>query len=158
MTQRYLYTLLLIALPLLLLPSTLVAQQARSEEGCRKREELAKQRKEFFARELALTAEEASYLDRVLTEAENKKIPIWRALREQHLEIEKGNLSDEEASAFLEREQQLKSQLAEINEQTMTELRKQIPARKLVNYQQVRREFAKKYLNRRHQHRMTDRR
>ena len=69
-------------------------------------------------------------------------------LRKQYEETRSGSLSEAQAAKCLEREQQLKSQLAEIDEETMTELRKQIPARKLVNYQQVQREFARKYIKR----------
>lgn len=57
MTRHNLYRFLLVALPLLLLPSIVVAQQPRSETGCRSREELVKLRKEFFAQELELTAD-----------------------------------------------------------------------------------------------------
>ena len=59
MTRRNLYNFLLVALPLLLLPSIVVPQQSRSETNSRRREELVRQRKEFFAQELELTALEA---------------------------------------------------------------------------------------------------
>ena len=157
MTRHNLYRFLLVALPLLLLPSIVVAQQPRSETGCRSREELVKLRKEFFAQELELTADEAAYLDRTLREADKKRIPLWRELREQYEATKSESLSEEQAAKWLEREQQLKSQLAEIDDQTMTELRKQIPARKLVNYQQVQREFARKYVKRNQLHRSNSR-
>lgn len=153
MTRHNLYRFLLVALPLLLLPSIVVAQQPRSETGCRSREELVKLRKEFFAQELELTADEAAYLDRTLREADKKRIPLWRELREQYEATKSESLSEEQAAKWLERELQLKSQLAEIDDETMTELRKQIPARKLVNYQQVQREFARKYVKRNQLHR-----
>lgn len=148
MTRSKLYHILFIFLPLLLLPNIATAQQTRSETDCRSREELVKLRKEFFAQELELTAEEATYLDRTLREADKKRIPLWRELRKQYEETRSESLSEEQAAKCLEREQQLKSQLAVIDEETMTELRKQIPARKLVNYQQVQREFARKYIKR----------
>ena len=148
MTRRNLYNFLLVALPLLLLPSIVVAQQSRSETNSRRREELVRQRKEFFAQEPELTADEATYLDRTLRQADQKRIPLWRELRKQYEATRSEALSEEQAAKCLEREQQLKSQLAEIDEETMTELRKQIPARKLVNYQQVQREFARKYVKR----------
>lgn len=148
MTRSKLYHILFILLPLLLLPNIATAQQTRSETDGRSREELVKLRKEFFAQELELTAEEATYLDRTLREADKKRIPLWRELRKQYEATKSGSLSEAQAAKCLEREQQLKSQLAEIDEETMTELRKQIPARKLVNYQQVQREFARKYIKR----------
>ena len=148
MTRRTLYHLLWILLPILLLPDLVVAQQSRSETDSRRREELVKQRKEFFAQELGLTADEATYLDRTLREADKKRIPLWRELREQYELTKSETLSEAQATKCLQREQQIKLQLAEIDEQTMTELRKQIPARKLVNYQQVQREFARKYIKR----------
>lgn len=148
MTRHNLYLFLLVALPLLLLPGMVLAQQPRSETDKCGREELLKQRKEFFAQELELTADEATYLDRTLREADKKRIPLWRELREQYEATRSESLSEKQATKWLEREQQLKSQLAEIDDQTMTELRKQIPARKLVNYQQVQREFARKYVKR----------
>lgn len=148
MTRRTLYHLLWILLPILLLPDLVVAQQSRSETDSRRREELVKQRKEFFAQELGLTADEATYLDRTLREADKKRIPLWRELREQYELTKSETLSEAQATKCLQREQQIKLQLAEIDEQTMTKLRKQIPARKLVNYQQVQREFAKKYIKR----------
>mgnify|MGYP000217182884 CR=1 FL=1 len=148
MTRRTLYHLLWILLPILLLPDLVVAQQYRSETGSRRREELVKQRKEFFAQELGLTADEATYLDRTLREADKKRIPLWRELREQYELTKSETLSEAQATKCLQREQQIKLQLAEIDEQTMTKLRKQIPARKLVNYQQVQREFARKYIKR----------
>ena len=120
MRRRKLFHFLLVALPLLLLPNVVVAQQFRSETDNCSREELVKLRKQYEA-----TKSEA--------------------------------LSEEQAAKCLEREQQLKAQLVEIDEETMTELRKQIPARKLVNYQQVQREFARKYIKR-NQLRRTDRR
>ena len=149
MTRSKTYHILFILLPLLLLPNIATAQQTRSETDCRSREELVKLRKEFFAQELELTAEETTYLDRTLREADKKRIPLWRELRKQYEETRSGSLSEAQAAKCLEREQQLKSQLAEIDEETMIELRKQIPARKLVNYQQVQREFARKYIKRR---------
>lgn len=133
---------------MLLLPDLVVAQQSRSETDSRRREELVKQRKEFFAQELGLTADEATYLDRTLREADKKRIPLWRELREQYELTKSETLSEAQATKCLQREQQIKLQLAEIDEQTMTKLRKQIPARKLVNYQQVQREFARKYIKR----------
>lgn len=148
MTRSKTYHILFILLPLLLLPNIATAQQTRSETDCRSREELVKLRKEFFAQELELTAEETTYLDRTLREADKKRIPLWRELRKQYEETRSGSLSEAQAAKCLEREQQLKSQLAEIDEETMIELRKQIPARKLVNYQQVQREFARKYIKR----------
>lgn len=148
MTRRTLYPLLWILLPILLLPDLVVSQQYRSETGSRRREELVKQRKEFFAQELGLTADEATYLDRTLREADKKRIPLWRELREQYELTKSETLSEAQATKCLQREQQIKLQLAEIDEQTMTKLRKQIPARKLVNYQQVQREFARKYIKR----------
>ncbi len=148
MTRSKTYHILFILLPLLLLPNIATAQQTRSETDCRSREELVKLRKEFFAQELELTADETTYLDRTLREADKKRIPLWRELRKQYEETRSGSLSEEQAAKCLEREQQLKSQLAVIDEETMTELRKQIPARKLVNYQQVQREFARKYIKR----------
>lgn len=148
MTRSKTYHILFILLPLLLLPNIATAQQNRSETDYLSREELVKLRKEFFAQELELTAEEATYLDRTLREADEKRIPLWRELRKQYEETRSGSLSEAQAAKCLEREQQLKSQLAEIDEETMTELRKQIPARKLVNYQQVQREFARKYIKR----------
>lgn len=148
MTRRTLYHLLWILLPILLLPDLVVAQQSRSETDSRRREELVKQRKEFFAQELGLTADEATYLDRTLRNADKKRIPLWRELREQYELTKSETLSEAQATKCLQREQQIKLQLAEIDEQTMTELRKQIPARKLVNYQQVQREFARKYIKR----------
>ena len=148
MTRRTLYHLLWILLPMLLLPDLVVAQQSRSETDSRRREELVKQRKEFFAQELGLTADEATYLDRTLREADKKRIPLWRELREQYELTKSETLSEAQATKCLQREQQIKLQLAEIDEQTMTKLRKQIPARKLVNYQQVQREFARKYIKR----------
>lgn len=148
MTRRTLYHLLWILLPILLLPDLVVAQQYRSETDSRRREELVKQRKEFFAQELGLTADEATYLDRTLREADKKRIPLWRELREQYELTKSETLSEAQATKCLQREQQIKLQLAEIDEQTMTKLRKQIPARKLVNYQQVQREFARKYIKR----------
>lgn len=148
MTRRTLYHLLWILLPILLLPDLVVAQQSRSETDSRRREELVKQRKEFFAQELGLTADEATYLDRTLREAGKKRIPLWRELREQYELTKSETLSEAQATKCLQREQQIKLQLAEIDEQTMTKLRKQIPARKLVNYQQVQREFARKYIKR----------
>ena len=157
MTRSKTYHILFILLPLLLLPNIATAQQTRSETDCRSREELVKLRKEFFAQELELTAEEATYLDRTLREADKKRIPLWRELRKQYEETRSESLSEAQAAKCLEREQQLKSQLAVIDEETMTELRKQIPARKLVNYQQVQREFARKYIKR-NQLRRTDRR
>lgn len=157
MTRSKLYHILFILLPLLLLPNIATAQQTRSETDGRSREELVKLRKEFFAQELELTAEEATYLDRTLREADKKRIPLWRELRKQYEATKSGSLSETQAAKCLEREQQLKSQLAEIDEETMIELRKQIPARKLVNYQQVQREFARKYIKR-NQLRRADRR
>ena len=148
MTRSKLYHILFILLPLLLLPNIATAQQTRNETDGRSREELVKLRKEFFAQELELTAEETTYLDRTLREADKKRIPLWRELRKQYEETRSGSLSEAQAAKCLEREQQLKSQLAEIDEETITELRKQIPARKLVNYQQVQREFARKYIKR----------
>lgn len=148
MTRRKLYHLLWILLPMLLLPDLVVAQQSRNETDCRKREELVKLRKAFFAQELGLTADETAYLDRILREADKKRIPLWRELREQYELTKSETLSETQATKCLQREQQIKAQLAEIDEQTMTELRKQIPARKLVNYQQVQREFARKYIKR----------
>ena len=148
MTRRTLYHLLWILLPILLLPDLVVAQQSRSETDSRRREELVKQRKEFFAQELGLTADEATYLDRTLREADKKRIPLWRELREQYELTKSETLSEAQATKCLQREQQIKLQLAEIDEQTMTKLRKQIPARKLVNYQQVQRELARKYIKR----------
>ena len=134
---------------MLLLPDFLVAQQSRSDEtNGRRREELVKLRKAFFAQELGLTADETAYLDRILQEADKKRIPLWRELREQYELTKSETLSETQATKCLQREQQIKAQLAEIDEQTMTELRKQIPARKLVNYQQVQREFARKYIKR----------
>lgn len=70
MTRSKLYHILFIFLPLLLLPNIATAQQTRSETDGRSREELVKLRKEFFAQELELTAEEATYLDRTLREAD----------------------------------------------------------------------------------------
>ena len=148
MTRSKTYHILFILLPLLLLPNIATAQQTRSETDGRSREELVKLRKEFFAQELGLTAEETTYLDRTLRESDKKRIPLWRELRKQYEETRSGSLSEAQAAKCLEREQQLKSQLAEIDEETMIELRKQIPARKLVNYQQVQREFARKYIKR----------
>ena len=133
---------------MLLLPDFLVAQQSRSETDGRRREELVKLRKDFFAQELGLTADEATYLDRILREADKKRIPLWRELREQYELTKSEALSESQATKCLQREQQIKSQLAEIDEQTIIVLRKQIPARKLVNYQQVQREFARKYIKR----------
>ena len=133
---------------MLLLPNFLVAQQSRSETDGRRREELVKLRKDFFAQELGLTADEATYLDRILREADKKRIPLWRELREQYELTKSEALSESQATKCLQREQQIKSQLAEIDEQTIIVLRKQIPARKLVNYQQVQREFARKYIKR----------
>lgn len=157
MRRRKLFHFLLVALPLLLLPNVVVAQQFRSETDNCSREELVKLRKEFFSQELGLTADEATYLDRTLRTADKKRIPLWRELRKQYEETRSEALSEAQAAKCLEREQQLKSQLAVIDEETMTELRKQIPARKLVNYQQVQREFARKYIKR-NQPRRTDRR
>lgn len=157
MRRRKLFHFLLVALPLLLLPNVVVAQQFRSETDNCSREELVKLRKEFFSQELGLTADEATYLDRTLRTADKKRIPLWRELRKQYEETRSESLSEAQAAKCLEREQQLKSQLAVIDEETMTELRKQIPARKLVNYQQVQREFARKYIKR-NQLRRTDRR
>lgn len=148
MTRRKLYHFLWILFPILLLPDLVVAQQFRSETDGRRREELVKQRKEFFAQELGLTADEATYLDRTLREADKKRIPLWRELREQYELTKSEALSEAQAAKCLAREQQIKLQLAEIDEQTMSELRKQIPARKLVNYLQVQREFARKYIKR----------
>lgn len=148
MTRRKLYHFLWIFFPMLLLPDLVVAQQYRNETDCRKREELVKLRKAFFAQELGLTADETAYLDRILREADKKRIPLWRELREQYELTKSETLSETQATKCLQREQQIKAQLAEIDEQTMTELRKQIPARKLVNYQQVQREFARKYIKR----------
>lgn len=148
MTRSKTYHILFILLPLLLLPNIATAQQNRGETDCLSREELVKLRKEFFAQELGLTADEATYLDRTLRKADKKRIPLWRELRKQYEEARSGSLSEAQAAKCLEREQQLKSQLAEIDEKTMIELRKQIPARKLVNYQQVQREFARKYIKR----------
>ena len=149
MTRRKLYHLLWILLPMLLLPDLLVAQQSRSDEtNGRRREELVKLRKDFFAQELGLTADEATYLDRILREADKKRIPLWRELREQYELTKSEALSESQATKCLQREQQIKSQLAEIDEQTIIVLRKQIPARKLVNYLQVQREFARKYIKR----------
>ena len=148
MTRRKLYHLLWILLPMLLLPDLLVAQQSRSETDGRQREELVKLRKDFFAQELGLTADEATYLDRILREADKKRIPLWRELREQYELTKSEALSESQATKCLQREQQIKSQLAEIDEQTIIVLRKQIPARKLVNYLQVQREFARKYIKR----------
>lgn len=133
---------------MLLLPDFLVAQQSRSETDGRRREELVKLRKDFFAQELGLTADEATYLDRILREADKKRIPLWRELREQYELTKSEALSESQATKCLQREQQIKSQLAEIDEQTIIVLRKQIPARKLVNYLQVQREFARKYIKR----------
>lgn len=133
---------------MLLLPDLLVAQQSRSETDGRQREELVKLRKDFFAQELGLTADEATYLDRILREADKKRIPLWRELREQYELTKSEALSESQATKCLQREQQIKSQLAEIDEQTIIVLRKQIPARKLVNYLQVQREFARKYIKR----------
>ena len=134
---------------MLLLPDFLVAQQSRSDEtNGRRREELVKLRKDFFAQELGLTADEATYLDRILREADKKRIPLWRELREQYELTKSETLSETQATKCLQREQQIKAQLAEIDEQTIIVLRKQIPARKLVNYQQVQREFARKYIKR----------
>ena len=133
---------------MLLLPDLLVAQQSRSETDGRQREELVKLRKDFFAQELGLTADEATYLDRILREADKKRIPLWRELREQYELTKSEALSESQATKCLQREQQIKSQLAKIDEQTIIVLRKQIPARKLVNYQQVQREFARKYIKR----------
>lgn len=157
MRRRKLFHFLLVALPLLLLPNVVVAQQFRSETDNCSREELVKLRKEFFSQELGLTVDEATYLDRTLRTADKKRIPLWRELRKQYEETRSESLSEAQAAKCLEREQQLKSQLAVIDEETMTELRKQIPARKLVNYQQVPREFARKYIKR-NQLRRTDRR
>ena len=157
MRRRKLFHFLLVALPLLLLPNVVVAQQFRSETDNCSREELVKLRKEFFSQELDLTVDEATYLDRTLRTADKKRIPLWRELRKQYEETRSESLSEAQAAKCLEREQQLKSQLAVIDEETMTELRKQIPARKLVNYQQVQREFARKYIKR-NQLRRTDRR
>lgn len=133
---------------MLLLPNFLVAQQSRSETDGRRREELVKLRKDFFAQELGLTADEATYLDRILREADKKRIPLWREFREQYELTKSEALSESQATKCLQREQQIKSQLAEIDEQTIIVLRKQIPARKLVNYLQVQREFARKYIKR----------
>ena len=133
---------------MLLLPDLLVAQQSRSETDGRQREELVKLRKDFFAQELGLTADEATYLDRILREADKKRIPLWRELREQYELTKSEALSESQATKCLQREQQIKSQLAKIDDQTIIVLRKQIPARKLVNYQQVQREFARKYIKR----------
>ena len=157
MRRRKLFHFLLVALPLLLLTNVVVAQQFRSETDNCSREELVKLRKEFFSQELGLTVDEATYLDRTLRTADKKRIPLWRELRKQYEETRSESLSEAQAAKCLEREQQLKSQLAVIDEETMTELRKQIPARKLVNYQQVQREFARKYIKR-NQLRRTDRR
>ncbi len=157
MRRRKLFHFLLVALPLLLLPNVVVAQQFRSETDNCSREELVKLRKEFFSQELGLTVDEATYLDRTLRTADKKRIPLWRELRKQYEETRSESLSEAQAAKCLEREQQLKSQLAVIDEETMTELRKQIPARKLVNYQQVQREFARKYIKR-NQLRRADRR
>lgn len=157
MRRRKLFHFLLVALPLLLLPNVVVAQQFRSETDNCSREELVKLRKEFFSQELGLTVDEATYLDRTLRTADKKRIPLWRELRKQYEETRSESLSEAQAAKCLEREQQLKAQLAEIDEETMTELRKQIPARKLVNYQQVQREFARKYIKR-NQLRRADRR
>ena len=157
MRRRKLFHFLLVALPLLLLPNVVVAQQFHSETDNCSREELVKLRKEFFSQELGLTVDEATYLDRTLRTADKKRIPLWRELRKQYEETRSESLSEAQAAKCLEREQQLKSQLAVIDEETMTELRKQIPARKLVNYQQVQREFARKYIKR-NQLRRTDRR
>lgn len=157
MRRRKLFHFLLVALPLLLLPNVVVAQQFSSETDNCSREELVKLRKEFFSQELGLTVDEATYLDRTLRTADKKRIPLWRELRKQYEETRSESLSEAQAAKCLEREQQLKSQLAVIDEETMTELRKQIPARKLVNYQQVQREFARKYIKR-NQLRRTDRR
>ncbi len=157
MRRRKLFHFLLVVLPLLLLPNVVVAQQFRSETDNCSREELVKLRKEFFSQELGLTVDEATYLDRTLRTADKKRIPLWRELRKQYEETRSESLSEAQAAKCLEREQQLKSQLAVIDEETMTELRKQIPARKLVNYQQVQREFARKYIKR-NQLRRTDRR
>ena len=157
MRRRKLFHFLLVALPLLLLPNVVVAQQFRSETDNCSREELVKLRKEFFSQELGLTVDEATDLDRTLRTADKKRIPLWRELRKQYEETRSESLSEAQAAKCLEREQQLKSQLAVIDEETMTELRKQIPARKLVNYQQVQREFARKYIKR-NQLRRTDRR
>lgn len=157
MRRRKLFHFLLVALPLLLLPNVVVAQQFRSETDNCSREELVKLRKEFFSQELGLTVDEATYLDRTLRTADKKRIPLWRELRKQYEETRSESLSEAQATKCLEREQQLKAQLAEIDEETMTELRKQIPARKLVNYQQVQREFARKYIKR-NQLRRADRR
>ena len=157
MRRRKLFHFLLVALPLLLLPNVVVAQQFRSETDNCSREELVKLRKEFFSQELGLTVDEATYLDRTLRTADKKRIPLWRELRKQYEETRSESLSEAQAAKCLEREQQLKSQLAVIDEETMTELRKQIPARKLVNYQQVQREFARKHIKR-NQLRRTDRR
>ena len=157
MRRRKLFHFLLVALPLLLLPNVVVAQQFRSETDNCSREELVKLRKEFFSQELGLTVDEATYLDRTLRTADKKRRPLWRELRKQYEETRSESLSEAQAAKCLEREQQLKSQLAVIDEETMTELRKQIPARKLVNYQQVQREFARKYIKR-NQLRRTDRR
>lgn len=157
MRRRKLFHFLLVALPLLLLPNVVVAQQFRSETDNCSREELVKLRKEFFSQELGLTVDEATYLDRTLRIADKKRIPLRRELRKQYEETRSESLSEAQAAKCLEREQQLKAQLAEIDEETMTELRKQIPARKLVNYQQVQREFARKYIKR-NQLRRADRR
>lgn len=157
MRRRKLFHFLLVALPLLLLPNVVVAQQFRRETDNCSREELVKLRKEFFSQELGLTVDEATYLDRTLRTADKKRIPLWRELRKQYEATKSEALSEEQAAKCLEREQQLKAQLVEIDEETMTELRKQIPARKLVNYQQVQREFARKYIKR-NQLRRTDRR
>lgn len=157
MRRRKLFHFLLVALPLLLLPNVVVAQQFRSETDNCSREELVKLRKEFFSQELGLTVDEATYLDRTLRTADKKRIPLWRELRKQYEETRSESLSEAQAAKCLEREQQLKSQLAVIDEETMTELRKQIPACKLVNYQQVQREFARKYIKR-NQLRRADRR
>ena len=157
MRRRKLFHFLLVALPLLLLPNVVVAQQFRSETDNCSREELVKLRKEFFSQELGLTVDEATYLDRTLRTADKKRIPLWRELRKQYEETRSESLSEAQATKCLEREQQLKAQLAEIDEETMTELRKQIPARKLVNYQQVQPEFARKYIKR-NQLRRADRR
>ena len=143
------YRIAIPLLSLLLLPSVLVAQQqGEREERCPRREELAKLRRDFFTRELDLTVEEANHLDRILAESERKEIPLWRAIRDRQDVMNKGHLTKEQETISLEREQELKAQLDEIEEQTLKELHKYIPAHKLMNYHQARRKFPKKYIAR----------
>lgn len=147
-TPQHLLIIYGLSLLLLLIPSISSAQSG--DASCLfDRKEFVQDRRNFFAKELNLTPEESDHLDRVLQDLDKKKLPLWRALREQQTALDRDQITEEEAASYIEMRTKTQAQISQLNREALTELQKVIPAKKLINFHRVQHKFAQRFINKR---------